>query len=55
MNPEAGQLRVAQLKQWLDKNRDYLQVALITEKAEIVISMKGASIKAKITQFPDEA
>ena len=54
MKPEAAKLRVAQLKQWIDKNEEYLSVALFTSKAEIVISMKGASIKAKVTQFPDE-
>lgn len=54
MNNQASQLRVIQLKQWIDKNKDYLESALITEKAEIVISMKGASIKTKVTQFPDE-
>lgn len=54
MNTNAAQLRVVQLKQWIDKNKEYLEAALITEKAEIVISMKGASIKTKITQFPDE-
>ena len=54
MKQEAGKLRVEQLKQWIDKNKDYLEVALITNKAEIVISMKGASIKSKVTQFPDE-
>ena len=54
MNKEAAKLRVEQLKQWIDKNRDYLEIALITNKAEIVISMKGISIKSKVTQFPDE-
>lgn len=54
MNTEAASLRVIQLKQWIDKNKEYLEAALITNKAEIVISMKGASIKTKITQFPDE-
>lgn len=54
MKPEAAKLRVEQLKQWLDKNRDYLDVALITSKVEITISMKGTSIKSKVTQFPDE-
>ncbi|MBI5954449.1 MAG: hypothetical protein HY865_22560 [Chloroflexi bacterium] len=54
MNQEAAKLRVEQLKQWVESNREYLEVALITSKAEITISMKGASIKAKVTQFPDE-
>ena len=54
MKPEAAKLRVEQLKQWVDKNRTYLEAALITNKAEITISMKGISLKAKVTQFPDE-
>lgn len=54
MKPDAAKLRVEQLKTWLDKNREYLIVALVTNKAEITISMKGTSIKAKVTQFPDE-
>lgn len=54
MNTQAAQLRTIQLKQWIDKNKDYLEAALITDKVEIVISMKGASIKTKVTQFPDE-
>lgn len=54
MNQEAAKLRIEQLKQWIEKNRNYLEYALITNKAEIVISMKGTSIKMKITQFPDE-
>lgn len=54
MGSEAAKLRIEQLKQWVDKNKDYLEVALITNKAEITISMKGSSIKAKVTQFPDE-
>ena len=54
MNKEAAKLRVEQLKQWIEKNREYLGASLITEKVEITISMKGASIKSKVTQFPDE-
>ena len=54
MKPEAAKLRVEQLKQWIVKNKEYLEAALITNKAEIVISMKGTSIKSKVTQFPDE-
>lgn len=54
MKPEAAKLRVEQLRQWITKNEDYLSVALITSKAEITISMKGISLKAKVTQFPDE-
>jgi hypothetical protein len=54
MKPEAAKLRVEQLKQWVDKHKEYLTLALVTEKAEITISLKGASIKAKVTQFPDE-
>lgn len=54
MKTEAAQLRFVQLKQWMDKNKEYLEAALITDRAEIVISMKGVSIKTKVTQFPDE-
>lgn len=54
MNQEAGKLRVEQIKQWIDRNKDYLALSLITEKVELVLSMKGASIKSKVTQFPDE-
>lgn len=54
MKQEAAILRMEVLKQWVDKNKDFLETALVTEKVEIVLSMKGASIKAKVTQFPDE-
>lgn len=54
MNKEAAKLRVEQLKQWLEKNKDYLEIALVTNKVELTISMKGVSIKTKVTQFPDE-
>lgn len=54
MNTEAAKLRVEQLKTWLERNREYLEAALITNKAEMVISMKGTSIKLKLTQYPDE-
>lgn len=54
MNKEAAKLRISQLKSWIEKNREYLEAALITNKAEMVISMKGTSIKLKVTQFPDE-
>lgn len=51
---EASKLRLEQLKQWIDRNKDYLTTALSTEKIELVLSMKGQSIKAKVTQFPDD-
>lgn len=54
MNTNIAPLRAEQLKTWLEKNKEYLSHALITERIEIIISMKGASIKAKITQYPDE-
>ncbi len=56
MNPDAiqkGALRAEQIKQWVEKNKEYLSHALITERVEITLSMKGASIIAKVTQFPD--
>jgi hypothetical protein len=54
MNQEAALLRTEVLKQWVDKNKEFLALALLTEKVEITISMKGPSIKAKVTQYPDE-
>lgn len=53
MKPEVSALRVEQIKQWMDKNKEYLTHALITDKAEVSISMKGAVIKVKVTQYPD--
>lgn len=53
MNLEVAPLRVEQLKKWIDNNKEYLAHALITEKVEITISMKGSSIIAKVTQYPE--
>lgn len=54
MKPEIAPLRVEQLKQWFEDNKEYLSHALFTDKVEISISMKGASIKAKVTQYPED-
>lgn len=54
MKPNAAPLRVEQLKQWFEKNKEYLSHALLTDKVEISISMKGTSIKAKVTQYPED-
>lgn len=54
MTQEAALLRAEVLKQWIDKNKEFLSIALLTERLELTISMKGSSIKAKVTQFPDE-
>ena len=55
MKPEAAALRIEQIKQWIDKNKEYLILALTTDKIELSISMKGSSIKAKVTQYPESA
>jgi len=54
MNIETSLLRIEQIKQWIDKNKEYLCHALITDKTELTISMKGSSVRCKVTQFPDE-
>jgi len=48
-----GALRTELMKKWIDDNKEYLAHALITERVEITLSMKGSSMIAKVTQFPD--
>lgn len=54
MNIEAGLLRTKQIQEWIIKNKEYLAHALITDKVELTLSIKGSSIKMKVTQFPEE-
>lgn len=54
MNIEAGPLRAEQVKAWIEKNKEYLAHALITNKVELTFMMKGSDIRAKLTQFPEE-
>lgn len=49
MKPE----RVELIKEWILKNEELLSKVLETDRVEITLSMKGQSVKAKITQYPD--